>query len=266
MPLARLLKNGADRSQKKQHVRVNPSSEKSFYLVDFTVKFLTKRHLLSWEKAMILPARSSTPVMVVTLAIWFSGGGLATAACYAPDQQLPAQSVSDFLNNPSQFLQDAKNAEGGADMIALVRDFVASNPAALPAVIALLDKASPAQQTAIGTGLGQAASLCIRPDPTFAADIQTQLAGTTSDAAKNAYAAVTGNQPIRSVAGGGGVSGGSSGGSTGGTLGSPTTGTAFTQFSSNSILNTSTNFFTGSTGSAGSAGTGGTTSTTSVSP
>ena len=82
-------------------------------------------------------------------------------------------------------------------------------------IIALLKNANAGQQTAIGTGLGQAAGLCIRSDPAVAGDIQTQLAGTTSDVAKNAYAAVTGNQPIRSVAGGGGVSGGSSGGSTG---------------------------------------------------
>jgi hypothetical protein len=85
-------------------------------------------------------------------------------------------------------------------MIALVRDLVASNPATLPLIIGLLANANPAQQTAIGTGLGQAAGLCIRPDPAFAADIQSQLAGSTSDNAKNAYAAVTGNQPIRSVA------------------------------------------------------------------
>jgi hypothetical protein len=235
-------------------------------LVDFTVKFVTERHLISREKAMILQARSSISALVVILALWFGSGGSATAACYAPDQQLPAQTVNDFLNNSSQLLQDPKNAAGGADMIAFVRDLVASNPAALPTVISVLDKANPAQQNAIGTGLGQAATLCIRPDPTFAADIQTQLAGSTSDPAKNAYAAVTGNLPIRSVAGGGGVSGGSSGGSTGGTLSVPTTGTAFTQFSSNSTLNTSTNYFTASTSSASGTGTTGTTATTSVSP
>ena len=215
---------------------------------------------------MILQARSSIPVLVVTLAVWFGSGGSATAACYAPDQQLPAQTVSDFLGNSSQLLQDPRNSDGGADMIALVRDLVASNPATLPLVISLIDNANSAQQKAIGTGLGQAAGLCIRPDPTFAADIQTQLAGSPSDDAKNAYAAVTGNLPIRSVAGGGGVSGGSSGGSTGTVIGPTLSGTAFTLFSSNSTLNTSTNFFTGSTSSASSSGTTGTTATTSVSP
>jgi hypothetical protein len=213
---------------------------------------------------MILRARSSVPALVVTLVLWCGSGGSADAACYAPDQQLPAQTVNDFLSNPNRLLQNANYSGGGAEMIALVRDLVASNPAALPLVIGLLDSANLAQQTAIGTGLGQAAGLCIRPDPSFAADIQAQLAGSTSDNAKNAYAAVTGNQPIRSVSGGGGASGGGSGGSTGFTLGPTASSTSFTPFSSNSTLNISTNFFTGGTSSAG--GAGGQTATTSVSP
>lgn len=64
----------------------------------------------------------------------------------------------------------------------------------------------------------RAVGLCVIPDPTFAADIQEALAGSTSDAAKTAYAAAAGNIPIGSVTDGGssgGVSGGASGGSTG---------------------------------------------------
>jgi hypothetical protein len=214
---------------------------------------------------MILRPSSSVPALVVTLALWFGSGGSANAACYAPDQQLPAQTVSDFLDKSNELLQDPKNAGGGADMIALVRDLVASNPATLPKVIALLANANPAQQTAIGTALGQAAGLCLRPDPTFAADIQTQLAGSNSENATTAYAAVTGNKPIRSVGGGGGASGGASGGSTGSIIGSTQFGSSFTPFSANSTLSSSTNFFTGGTSSA-SVGSLGSTATTSVSP
>jgi hypothetical protein len=204
---------------------------------------------------MILQAKSIISAPVFGLALLFGSGLSATAACYAPDQQLPAQVVTDFMGSTSQLLQDPKNAQGGAEMISMVRDLVASNPATLPLIIALIGNANPAQQTAIGTALGQAATLCLRPDPAFASDIQAQLAGSTSDNAKNAYAAVTGNQPIRSVAGGGGVSGGSSGGSTGFVVGSTGTGTGFTQFGSNGTSNSSTNFFTGGTSSASSIGT-----------
>ncbi|MGY0575845.1 hypothetical protein ACTGJ9_036400 [Bradyrhizobium sp. RDM12] len=191
----------------------------------------------------------------------------ALAACYGPDQQLPATTVDEFLGNSRQLLQDPKNAEGGPSLIRQVRDLVASNPATLPIVIALLSTANSAQQGAIGTGLGQAAGLCIRPDPAFAIDIQTQLAATPSEDAKNAYAAATGS-PIRSVAGGGGVSGGASGGSTGGSLQSGASfGTGIALFSSNSTLNSSTNYFTGGTSSASATSfTVFNTATTSVSP
>jgi hypothetical protein len=220
--------------------------------------------VITWELAMVFSDRSSVSALVVTLALSFGTSGSAVAACYAPDQQLPAQTVNDFLSNSSQLLQDPKNAAGGADMIARVRDLVASNPASLPLVIVLLGNANPAQQTAIGTGLGQAAGLCIRPDPTFAADIQAQLAGSTSDTAKDAYAAVTGNRPIRSVAGGGGGgSSGASGGSTGSIGTTPSGSSSFTAFSANSVLSSPTSYFTGGSASAGSAG--GNAASTSVS-
>jgi hypothetical protein len=215
------------------------------------------------EKAMIIRVKSRVAALVVAVALCGSGGS-ATAACYAPDQQLPAQAVNNFLGKPDQILQDSKNAQGGSEMIALVRDLLASNPATLPLVIALLGNANPAQQTAIGTGLGQAAGLCIRPDPTFAADIQTELAGSTSENAKTAYAAVTGNRPIRSVAAGGAVSGGSSGGSTASILASSAN-SGFTPFNANSVLGTSKDYFTGGTSGATGSSSLATAATTSVS-
>ena len=208
---------------------------------------------------MSWPAKSGALSRGLILAIWLGSSVSVSAACYPPDQQLPAQTVSEFTANPGQFLQNAKYADGGAEMIALVRDLVASNPATLPLVVGLIDNGNGAQQTAIGTGLGQAASLCIRPDPTFAADIQSQLANSTSDKAKSAYAAVTGNLPIRSVAGGGGVSGGSSGGSTG-SIGVAGGTSSFTPFASSFSTNPTTNYFTASASSSSS------TASNSVSP
>ena len=79
---------------------------------------------------MILRGVSTFTLGLVLLC----GSGLsASAACYAPDQQLPAQAVTDFLGGSSQLLQEPKNAQGGAEMISYVRDLVASNPATLPA-------------------------------------------------------------------------------------------------------------------------------------
>jgi hypothetical protein len=179
-----------------------------------------------------------------------------------------AQNASNFINNPSSLLNGPNGPRSAADISAAVRDFVAANPQALAAVIALLKDSglSTDQQKAIGTGLGLAAGICTRPDPTFAAEIQTQLAGTTSADAKNAYAAVTGNVLIGSVGGGAGGGAGGSGGSAGGSTNpistSFTGSSAFQAFTSNSASNTSTNFFSGGSTASGGGSASTTTNTT----
>lgn len=185
----------------------------------------------------------------VATALMLSVATPLYAACYPADQQLPAQQVSDFLANPGALL--AQNAQGGAGLISTIRDLAASNPSTLPAIILLLNNANETQQSAIGTGLGQAAQLCLRPDPVFAADIQTQLAGTVSEPAKVAYAAITGNRPIAGVALGG--LGGGPGGAAG-QVNPLTQGTARPAFESSPIFatpNSTTNYFTSSISTAG---------------
>ena len=164
-----------------------------------------------------------------------------------------AQNASNFLSNPSSLLGGPNAPVTPVRITGSVRDFVAANPQALAAAIGLL-KGGGHQRKAIGTGLGVAASVGIRPDPTFAAEIQTQIASTDSADAKTAYAAVTGNQLIGSVGGGAGSSG-SVGGPTNPSGTTPTGGSTALAFTSNSVSNTPTNFFTGSTGGAGSVGT-----------
>jgi hypothetical protein len=182
--------------------------------------------------------------------------GLACAACYGPDKALPAQTVSDFMNDPSSLLQS--NANGGAGLISKVRDLIMSNPQTFPLVMGLLARANDGQQQAIGSGVGQAATLCVRPDPTFAGEIppvatDTKYAGFT--VFKTAYAAAVGDAPIGDVALGG-VGGGPSSGSVGGQtnpLGSPSATSGLQTFTTNAFTNPSPNYFTSSVGSAGSA-------------
>jgi hypothetical protein len=164
-----------------------------------------------------------------------------------------AENALNFVNNPSSLLSRANGPLTPSEITGAVRDFVAANPQALAAVIALLKGGglSADQQKAIGTGLGLAAGICIRPDPTFAAEIQTQIAGTDSSDAKQAYASVTGNQLIGTVGGGAGGGGGGSAGSVGGQtnpFASPSGSSAFQPFTSNSVSNTPTNYFGGSVG------------------
>jgi len=129
------------------------------------------------------------------------------AACYSPQQQLPAQTVSDFLANPAQWLQ--QNSAGSPQMISRVRDLVASDPATLPAIQNLIASANANQKSAIGTGLGQAARICVGPDREFANTVQQ--AALTDAEVKTAYEAVAGDVAT-GAAGGGGAGGGGPGG------------------------------------------------------
>jgi hypothetical protein len=175
-----------------------------------------------------------------------------------------AQNASNFISNPSSLLGGPNAPVTPVEITSSVRDFVAANPQALAAAIGLLKGGglSADQRKAIGTGLGLAASVCIRPDPTFAAEIQTQIASADSADAKQTYAAVTGNQLIGSV--GGAASSGSVGGPTNPSATTPTGGSTALAFTSNSVSNTPTNFSTGSAGGAGSVATTTTPTTTST--
>jgi len=211
--------------------------------------------------------RSRSAIIVVFFAILLSGVLPKASFAACTNDTGAAQNASSFLGNPSSLLSGPNGSRTPSEISADVRDFVAANPQALARVIGLLKAGglTPEQQKAIGTGLGLAAGICIRPDPAFAAEIQTQLVATDSTDAKTAYAAITGNQLIGSVGGGGG--GGSSGAAGGSTNPITTTGSSFSSpavFTSNSVSNTPGSFFGGSAGGAGSSSTGTTTTTTNT--
>jgi hypothetical protein len=134
----------------------------------------------------------------------------------------------------------AQNAAAPTEVNSAVRDFVAANRQAAAAVIAPRRGGglNADQQEAIRTDPGLRADVCIRPDRTFAAVIQTQIAGIESADAKTAYAAVTGNQLIGGIGRSGGGSAGSVGGQTNPTGASPSdSSSAFQAFMSNSVSN-----------------------------
>jgi hypothetical protein len=163
-------------------------------------------------------------------------------ACAATQQQLSA-----FLADPGAFL--GANPNGGGKLVSTIRDLLLSNQGAmaaackaanrptqpnciLSAIIALLSGASAEQQSAIGSGLGQAAQALA--GTTFASEIQTALAASGSDVAIASFATTTGNVQIGANGGGGGGGGGggpvtggapAGGGGGGGGLGPGSTGT-----------------------------------------
>lgn len=186
------------------------------------------------------------------------------AAC-TNDPDAASKAVA-FIGNPTSLFNGPNGPRTSDEIIADVGSFVAANPQALPAVIALLKGASVDQQQSIGTGLGNARDTCVRPDLNFALEIQTQLANSDSTEAQAKFAAVTG-VPIRGVAAGGlggGVSGGAVGGQTN-PLPTPGSTSSFQTFTSNSVSNNPTSYFSGAgAGGAGSAGSTTTNNTTIV--
>lgn len=173
----------------------------------------------------------------------------ALATCYSGDRALPPEQVSSFLANPNSLL--SSNPTGGAALIARIRDLVASDAGTLEAVVNMLRDANADQKAAIGSGLGQAATVCLRTDREFASRIQQAVARSGSPEAILAYTSTTGGISTAAVGGGagspGGVGGpvntGSSAGLGGGTGGGSTGGAQ--QFGTFSTNSGSTNYFTG---------------------
>ena len=128
-----------------------------------------------------------------------AGSGLAFAQSSIP------QSVRNILAAPSALLES--NPTGGPRLASQVRDVAVADKAGLQVLINLLANANKDQKSAIGAGLGQAARLVVRSDPTYAAEIQRVVAETKDQDAVLAYASAAGDQRI----GAGGAGAGSSG-------------------------------------------------------
>lgn len=190
----------------------------------------------------------------------------ARAACYGPQQQLPAAALTQFKADPAQILKQFPS--GGAQMISMIRDLVASDPTTLPLILDLAAKANADQINAIGTGLGDGALICVKTDQAFATEIQQMVAALGNETLAQAFTGVLGDQGIASVGGGGG--GGAGGGGEEGTGSS--SGGGFLGGTSNFFLTTGTtnngsNYFTSNYATGATPGTTTTTTTTtSVSP
>jgi hypothetical protein len=152
------------------------------------------------------------PVFSMRLAVAgvLAAGEGGYAACFDQQQVLPAQSIADFKANVAGLLQRYPN--GGAELISRIRDLAASDSATLPLILGLISNVNGDQLNAIGTGLGQAALVCIRTDQAYSTEIQQAVAATNNSPLTLAFTAVLGDRPIGGLGGGGG--GGDGGGPT----------------------------------------------------
>jgi hypothetical protein len=148
-------------------------------------------------------------VGIAAAVVWIGVQGLGSVAV----AQATSQEVAQFLANPSALL--TSNPNGGGTLVSAIRNLVLADPSTLNSIISLLSTASSAQQTAIGSGLGQAAQALVRTNPTVATQIQDAVQASGVQTAMTAYAAATGNTETASTGGGGG-GGGGVGGPTGG--------------------------------------------------
>jgi hypothetical protein len=191
----------------------------------------------------------------------------ATAAVYSPKQALPPEVIRQFLADPAALLD--KYPDGGAQLIAQVRELAASDPAALKALLSLLAIANPGQASAIGTGLGQVAMMALKTDQAYATQIQEEIVAANNNSALVAFsAAIGGSIQLSAVSGGGGGGGGGGGesptGPVGGLIGGSSGGTP-EQFTT-AVANTPDSFPSSVFSSETSISLGSGTSTQSTSP
>src|ERR1700737_3461149 len=112
---------------------------------------------------------SRSAILGLFFALVWSWGMTTNSFAACINDADAAQKASGFLSNPSSLLNGPNGPRSAAEISSDVRDFVTANPRALVSVIALLKgtDANLDQQKAIGAGLGLAANVCLRPDPTF---------------------------------------------------------------------------------------------------
>lgn len=148
---------------------------------------LTSRKFASFAAAICLAAFTSSPAAAQRMGA-------------------PPQTVSLFLNNPSELL--TKHPTGGVEMIVSVRDLVTADPATLQPIINQIANANKDQKIAIGTALAQAAKIVVRTNPAFATEIQQAILDYKDQEVMLAFAAGSGDRPIGAGGGGGGGVGG----------------------------------------------------------
>jgi hypothetical protein len=162
--------------------------------------------------ASLRASRCRVLVGSLSLVFGIALGGMAHAACLDPGQQLPADAVNAFNNNPTSLLQQFP--DGGNAMASRIRDLAASDTGTLLFISQLAGSANAAQKAAIGAGLGQAATMCGGIDRSHGNLIQQAVVQTGDRAVVTAYAGVTGQQPLGGLGSNLGGLGGSIGGQT----------------------------------------------------
>lgn len=192
----------------------------------------------------------------------FSSSAMA-ASCLSGNAQLPASESSAFQKDPSSLLK--ANPASGLTLTNAVRALAGSDSANLTKLIELAEKGTSAQKSAIGAGLGRAASACKNVDPNYALELQKAVLGTGDLDVMIAYRAASSDNSTAALGGGGGGGeptiitpgggAGGGGGGTGGATGGAGGGGAASGGGGNGTTTTTSNTTTRSNFSGGRTGT-----------
>lgn len=165
--------------------------------------------------------RSATGAAVLMSFAVFASSH-AHAACTAPAAATP-ESIAGIKANPGLLIQN--NSNGSAGLVTAVRNLAASDGSTVQPILGLVSGLTGDSVSSIGTGLAQAAALCVRTDTDAAITIQEAVIATNNEALITAFRAAVGD--VRTAAVGpaaAGTSVGAGGGLGGsGILSGPTT-------------------------------------------
>lgn len=205
----------------------------------------------------------STRIVRLTALIIASAAafGAAEAACITPAPTSPA-AIEAFKANPQALL--SRFPDGGGALVTEIRNLVTSDGSVVSAIASLSKGGTPSQAGSIGTGLAQAAAICLPREPSTAQTIQSTALATDSSALILAFQAAAGDVRTTAVGGAGGGGGSLGGSGIGSTGGNGSGGGSFTRNSNSSAFANSAFTFSTAPGIAPTIRTR--TSSTSVSP
>lgn len=138
-----------------------------------------------------------------------------SGACAPASSQVTAERATNFLDSPAAFL--ASYAGGGGALSSAIRDLVTIRPETLEGIPSLAEAATPEQNSAIGAGLGTAASICVVSQPATAIDIQAAALKSGSNDLLTSFTSITGDIPTNVTPGSDPTGESTAGGGKGGT-------------------------------------------------
>jgi len=124
------------------------------------------------------------------LCVAMFSGLQAQAACTSPASASP-ESIAGVKATPGLLLQN--NVNGPAGLVTSVRNLAASDSSTVLPILSVLSGLDTGEVSSLGTGLAQAAALCIKSDPDAAVAIQEAVIATGNPDLIAAFRAAVGD-------------------------------------------------------------------------